>query len=59
LYDANGADEFWTSGTNRGLLSADNPGWCATKKFMKNLKMIEKGDYDFPNKRRYNAMDRL
>jgi hypothetical protein len=25
--------KFWTSGTNEGALSADNPGWCSTKQF--------------------------
>jgi hypothetical protein len=52
LYDSRDAHEFWTSGTSRGVLSADNPAWCASKSFIKNIKIAEKGDYEFPNKRR-------
>jgi hypothetical protein len=40
--------KFWTSGTNEGPLSADNPGWCSTKQ-VAHIK-----EWDNPDTRPYS-----
>lgn len=32
-------ENYWTSGTSDGLLSADHPMWCATKQIVNNTRL--------------------